>query len=98
MKLIPLAVVVGLAVAAALLGMGFNGAGSARTLTEDVWRAQDVSPAAVTARDNQSEAPGAHDDGNRARAVYLNENVINGVTTRVCAADAAMHAAPARSG
>ena len=93
MKLPLLAAGMGLALAAALLGLGLHGADSAGAPARLAGPVPDTARAGISAEKVKLIGPGAHEDGNRARKDYLNQNVIDGVTTRVCAADAAMHTA-----
>ena len=98
MRLLLLAAVTGLAIAAALLGIGLHQADSAiAPMTETKQRAA-LGPQGMTVNKHRARTPSAHGDGNRAAAVYLNQNVIDGATTTVCAADPAMHDALSRSG
>ena len=98
MRLLLLAAVTGLAIAAALLGIGLHQADSASAPVTEINQPAALGPDGLTVAENRTQTPSAHGDGNRAAAVYLNQNVIDGVTTRVCAADPAMHDALSRSG
>ena len=98
MRLLLLAAVTGLALAAALLGIGLHQADSASApMTETTHRAA-LGPQGMTVNKHRARTPSAHQDGNRAAAVYLNQNVIDGATTTLCAAAAAMHDALLRRG
>ena len=98
MKLLVLAIVTGLAIAAALLGIGLHQTESASAPVTEINQPAALGAEGLTVAENRTQTPSAHGDGNRAAAVYLNQNVIDGVTTTVCAADPAMHDALSRRG
>ena len=98
MRLLLLAGVTGLAIAAALLGIGLHQADSASAPVTETEQRAALGPEGMTVNKHRARTPSAHQDGNRAAAVYLNQNVIDGVTTTVCAADPAMHDALSRRG
>ena len=93
MKLILLAVVTGLALAAALLGIDPRSANTAGLSMKTATPSLSAARSGIIVDQVKPVGPASHEDGNRARTDYLNQNVIDGVTTTVCAADAAMHAA-----
>ena len=96
MKLWLLASITGLALAAALLGLTVERTDSARqqpSVTEFPPNLVPVASGNMMSENQHLQGPAAHGDGNRAAEEYLNEHVINGKTTTICAEDKALHEA-----
>ena len=96
MKLWLLASIIGLALAAALLGLTVERTDSARQQPPVTEFTPNPLPAAsdyMISQNQRLQGPAAHGDGNRAAEEYLNEHVINGKTTTICAEDKALHEA-----
>ena len=64
----------GLALAAALLGLGLHGADSAGAPARFAEPVSDTARAGISAEKVKLIGPGAHEDGNRARKDYLNQS------------------------
>ena len=96
MKLTLVAAFVGLALAGALLDLSVEPIRSAIqpiTSFTSSTHAPSTTFSGTDRNTRHDSGPASHGDGNRARQEYLNENVINGATTTICAEDADMHKA-----